>query len=90
MCIRDSNAGVSRSAKTLQGFLSTPIDGIIGSGTLQAIKNYPTSLKGVVEVFTAQRSAFYRSLKNYETFGRGWDKRCYETRVSALEMLEAT
>lgn len=84
------NAGVSRSAKTLQGFLSTPIDGIIGSGTLQAIKNYPTSLKGVVEVFTAQRSAFYRSLKNYETFGRGWDKRCYETRVSALEMLDAT
>jgi lysozyme family protein len=82
------NAGVSRAARTLQGFLATATDGIIGSGTLEAIDNYPTSVKGVIEVYTAQRSTFYRTLKHYETFGKGWDRRCYETRKTALEMLE--
>ena len=80
------NAGVSRAAKTLQGFLATSIDGVIGSGTLQAIQDYPTTIKGVIEVFTAQRSQFYRTLKNYDTFGKGWDRRCYETRKTAVEM----
>lgn len=91
-CIFDFavNAGVSRAARTLQTFLSTAIDGIIGSGTLEAIENYPTSVKGVIEVYTAQRSTFYRTLRTYETFGKGWDKRCYDTRKTALEMLEAT
>jgi len=84
------NAGVSRAARTLQGFLATAIDGIIGSGTLEAIDNYPTSIKGVIEVYTAQRSTFYRTLKHYETFGKGWDRRCYETRKTALNMLEST
>ena len=50
------NAGVSRAAKVLQGFIATSVDGVIGSGTLKAIDNYPTSLKGVIEVYTAQRS----------------------------------
>lgn len=91
-CIFDFavNAGVSRAARTLQGFLATAIDGIIGSGTLEAIDNYPTSIKGVIEVYTAQRSTFYRTLKHYETFGKGWDRRCYETRKTALNMLEST
>jgi lysozyme family protein len=91
-CIFDFavNAGVSRAARTLQGFLATAIDGIIGSGTLEAIDNYPTSVKGVIEVYTAQRSTFYRTLKHYETFGKGWDRRCYETRKTALDMLEST
>ena len=80
------DAGVSRVAKTLQGFLATSIDGVIGSGTLQAIQDYPTTIKGVIEVFTAQRSQFYRTLKNYDTFGKGWDRRCYETRKTAVEM----
>ena len=81
---------MSRASKNLQGFLQTPIDGIIGSGTLQAIENYPTTIKGVIEVYTAQRSSFYRTLSTYDTFGKGWDKRCYETRVTAIEMLEST
>jgi len=81
------NAGVSRAAKVLQGFIATSVDGAIGSGTLKAIDNYPTSIKGVIEVYTAQRSSFYRGLKNYDTFGKGWDKRCYATRVTAIEML---
>jgi lysozyme family protein len=84
------NAGVSRASKVLQGFLKTSVDGIIGSGTLEAIESYPTTIKGVIEVYTAQRSSFYRTLSTYDTFGKGWDKRCYETRVSAIEMLEAT
>ena len=80
------NAGVSRAAKLLQGFLATPVDGVIGSGTLKAIDNYPTTIKGVIETYTAQRSQFYKSLKNYDTFGKGWDRRCYETRKSAVQM----
>lgn len=84
------NAGVSRASKILQGFLRTSVDGIIGSGTLQAIDDYPTSIKGVIETYTAQRSSFYRTLSTYDTFGKGWDKRCYETRKTAIEMLEST
>ncbi len=80
------NAGVSRASKLLQGFLATSVDGVIGSGTLKAIDNYPTTIKGVIETYTAQRSQFYRTLKNYDTFGKGWDRRCYETRKTAVEM----
>ena len=81
------NAGVSRASKNLQSFLQTPIDGIIGSGTLKAIDAYPTTVKGVIETYTARRSSFYRTLSTYDTFGKGWDKRCYATRLTAIEML---
>ena len=81
------NAGVSRASKNLQKFIGTPIDGVIGSGTLKMIDAYPTSIKGVIEVYTTERSSFYRGLNNYATFGRGWDKRCYATRLSAIDML---
>ena len=84
------NAGVSRASKVLQGFLKTSVDGHIGPSTLRAIDDYPTTVKGVIEVYTAQRSSFYRTLSTYDTFGKGWDRRCYETRKTALEMLEAT
>ena len=84
------NAGVSRASKVLQGFLKTSVDGHIGPATLRAIDDYPTTVKGVIEVYTAQRSSFYRTLSTYDTFGKGWDRRCYETRKTALEMLEAT
>lgn len=81
------NAGVSRASRILQGFLKTSVDGIIGSGTLKAIDAYPTTVKGIIETYTSQRSNFYKTLKTYDTFGKGWDKRCYETRKTAIEML---
>tara|TARA_Y100001963_G_scaffold116261_1_gene161483 strand:+ start:544 stop:1062 length:519 start_codon:yes stop_codon:yes gene_type:complete len=88
-CIFDFavNAGPSRAAKTVQQFVGAGIDGVIGPNTIKKIEAYPAGIKGVIETYTAQRSQFYRNLKTYATFGKGWDRRTYETRKQAIDLL---
>ena len=81
------NAGPSRAVKTLQQFIATTVDGRMGPNTIAQTMLYPAGLKGVIETYTAQRSAFYKKLKTYSTFGKGWDRRCYETRKQAIDLL---
>ena len=80
------NGGTGRGAKMLQKVLGVTQDGGIGPQTLAALsKRDPVD---VIENYAAQREAFYRRLKTFDTFGRGWLRRNEETKIAALRMSE--
>lgn len=81
------NAGPGRAARNLQQFIGATIDGAIGPRTIAKANAYPAGIKGVIETYTAQRSQYYKKLKTYDTFGKGWDRRTYKTREQAIELL---
>jgi lysozyme family protein len=64
------NAGAFRSIKTIQRALNITADGIIGPVTLKAIQE--TNAEEFIDNFTDAKESFYKSLANFQTFGRGW------------------
>jgi lysozyme family protein len=78
------NSGPSRAAKSLQRAVGAFEDGSIGPMTLQAVKADNTV--NILEAMACDREAFYRALKHFPTFGRGWLRRNEETLQQALEM----
>ena len=92
LCIFDFavNAGPGRAAKMIQEMIGVTVDGGIGPMTLQALGLYEEEVGGVAEVileYQKQRQAYYESLKNFDTFGRGWTRRVDETTITATEMI---
>ncbi len=92
LCIFDFavNAGPGRAAKMIQKMIGVTVDGGIGPMTLQALGLYEEEVGGVAEVileYQKQRQAYYESLKNFDTFGRGWTRRVDETTITATEMI---
>jgi hypothetical protein len=79
------NAGPSRAAKMLQKIVHVEQDGQVGPITFGAVKSIDASF--IVAAFSDARLDYYRSLKHWGTFGRGWTRRTTETRAAALEML---
>ena len=78
------NGGTGRGAKMLQKVVGVTQDGGIGPQTLAAVaKMDPVD---IIEQYAAEREAFYRRLKTFDTFGRGWLRRNEETRIAALKM----
>ena len=78
------NGGTGRGAKMLQKVVGVTQDGGIGPQTLGAVSRVDPS--DIIEQYAAAREAFYRRLKTFDTFGRGWLRRNEETRLAALEM----
>ena len=79
------NSGPGRAAKALQKAVMATQDGAIGPMTLEAVKEY--SAEDIIRSVTEQREAFYKSLRTFNTFGKGWLRRNKETRDFALEMV---
>lgn len=79
------NAGVTRSAKMLQKIVHVEQDGQVGPITFGAVRAIEASF--IVAAFSDARLEYYRSLRHWDTFGRGWSRRTAETRAAALEML---
>ena len=80
------NAGVGRSAKTLQGAVGATPDGAIGPLTLAAVaKQSETEL---IDSFSAAKVDFYLGLNN-PTYEAGWLNRVKRVRKHALEMVES-
>lgn len=76
------NAGISVGARLLQRSLRISEDGHIGAVTLAATRQRdPAEL---IEAYTRNRDAFYRSLKVFWRFGEGWLARSAKTRRLAL------
>ena len=80
------NAGVSRSAKTLQTILarSDPevrVDGVIGPLTLAAVAK--SSPQALIEAFHTERMRFYQNLSTWDTFGKGWARRSNKVLAAA-------
>ena len=80
------NGGVGRGAKMLQKVVGVTQDGGIGPQTLGAVSRMDPS--DIIEQYAAEREAFYRRLKTFDTFGRGWLRRNEETRLAALKMAD--
>jgi lysozyme family protein len=79
------NSGVSRASKTLQSALGVTVDGIIGKNTIAAAEKHDQS--ELIERFSAEKEKFYRSLRNFGIYGRGWLRRVAEVKQTANVMI---
>ena len=62
-------------------------DGGIGPKTLKLVEEHTP--KQMIEKMHDKRQGFYEGLKTFDTFGKGWTRRNYETREKALELAKA-
>lgn len=82
----DVNAGNNRSAKILQATLGVSIDGIIGPHT--TLVAHCTDPVKLINMLIAHQVSFYKTLKTFPTFGRGWVSRCEARQAVALGMVD--
>jgi len=79
------NMGVDRASKLIQEAAGVPADGVIGNGTLQVIKNAnPIDL---INKFSDEKDAFYKSLPTFGTFGKGWLNRVAQVKSTSESMI---
>lgn len=78
------NAGPSRSIKIAQHALGVDADGVLGPITLAALQ--AADVPSFVRDFSEGRRRFYRSLRTFPTFGRGWLARVDRSERLALEL----
>ena len=82
------NSGVGRAVKFLQSCVGVAPDGGFGNVTLAAVSQFKDeAAKTLVEDYCAKRLEFLKSLKTFETFGKGWERRVNEVKDVALKML---
>ena len=79
------NAGPAASRKMIQRALGVTADGAIGPMTMAAIK--ATNGKEFLQKFSDAKTAFYKSLPTFPTFGKGWLRRVAEVQSKAETML---
>ena len=80
------NSGTGRSAKALQRAAGAEPDGSVGPITLMAVdKRLPID---ILEDMYRERDAFYRALKNFDVFGKGWIRRNEEAANHAHVMIK--
>lgn len=82
------NSGPARAAKALQRIVGATVDGKIGPATLAAVK-----LSDPAKVITQlcdNRLAWLKTLSDWETFGRGWERRVVSVKAEALSMAGKT
>jgi lysozyme family protein len=79
------NAGTGRATKTLQTALGVVADGAIGPNTMAKIQ--AADAKDLIEKFSNTKTAFYKSLNTFGTFGKGWLNRVEREKNEALHML---
>ena len=81
------NSGPGRAAKDLQRVLGVTPDGSVGSNTLAAAKGKDASR--LINQLCDRRMAFFRSLKTWGTFGKGWTRRLVGVRALSLDLAAA-
>lgn len=86
LCVFDFGVGSApgRSAAFLQQQLGLATDGVIGPATLQAAND--ADPEQLIDALTVRDVAFYKGLKTFPIFGRGWTKRAERRRVLAHRM----
>ncbi len=78
------NMGVGRSIKLFQQSLGCVPDGFIGKITLGLIEQ--KNIADLINNLMDEREAFYKGLKNFPAFGKGWLSRVYFVRSNAIQM----
>lgn len=82
------NAGPVRAIRYLQMMIGAQPDGQFGPATLRSLSNYldQYGTAAAVKRYGELREQYYRSLRTFATFGRGWLRRNREVTAAALEM----
>jgi lysozyme family protein len=78
------NAGPGRSVKLLQSAIGCVPDGVIGPKTRGLICDSNTAI--IISKFSEARREYYRSLKNFPIFGKGWLARVDKEESEALSL----
>jgi lysozyme family protein len=78
------NAGAGRSVKLLQDAIGVVADGIIGPRTMAKINE--ANVETLIDKFSEARTDYYKGLKLFPVFGRGWLNRTDKERLEALQM----
>ena len=78
------NAGPGRSVKLLQSAIGCVPDGVIGSRTRELISG--SNCANLIAKFSETRREYYRSLKTFPIFGKGWLNRVDQEEQEALQM----
>jgi lysozyme family protein len=78
------NAGSGRSVKLLQNAIGVVADGVIGPNTMAKINE--ANVETLIDKFSEARTAYYKGLKLFPVFGRGWLNRTDKERLEALDM----
>lgn len=90
LCVFDFavNAGPRRAAKYLQTTVGATPDGVVGAGTLARVSAFTAAngVSGLVDAYQDSRETYYRKLRTFGTFGRGWLRRVKEVRAAAQDM----
>lgn len=82
------NSGPRRSIKLLQQALGVDDDGVLGPITMDAVWKQPPA--SIINQAVDRRLAFWKSLKIWNTFGRGWSRRGAAVRAFALGLVSKT
>jgi len=80
------NAGPGRSVKLLQQSIGCVPDGVIGPKTRGLISDSNSAT--LIAKFSEARREYYRSLKNFPIFGKGWLNRVDHEEAEALQMAQ--
>jgi lysozyme family protein len=78
------NAGPGRSVKLLQQSIGCVPDGVIGPRTRELIS--ASNSANLIAKFSQTRREYYRSLKTFPIFGKGWLARVDREEQEALDM----
>ena len=76
------NKGVGRAAKLMQRGAGVTEDGALGPKSMAAIN--ALDARDIIAKVSEARRDFYKSLKTFPTFGKGWLRRVDETEKEAL------
>ena len=84
-CVFDAavNSGTGRAAKWLQEAVGAVPDGAIGTKTLAKVAAHDAD--SLVNAYCDVRLNFLKSLKTFDTFGKGWSRRVEGVRQTALD-----
>jgi len=80
------NAGTGRSVKLLQQSIGCVPDGVIGPRTRELISS--SNGANLISKFSETRREYYRSLKTFPIFGKGWLSRVDREETEALDMIK--
>ena len=78
------NAGPGRSVKLLQQSIGCVPDGVIGPRTRELIS--ASNSANLISKFSETRREYYRALKTFPIFGKGWISRTDREEQEALQM----
>jgi lysozyme family protein len=85
MCV---NAGPMRAIAILQQSYGILGDGLWGDQTTTAVMAKPIDIPTVIKIYAASRIRYYKSLRTFTYFGKGWTNRVNDIETAALAMAE--